>query len=232
MGSIGLPLTHNTCRLCGSVGVSVEHETPASAMSVLLLIMALTLSEVFVICMCKLMAVYAEYAFYSRFSSMEDLALMAGVLDHPGRNQRSRTKRLQMDREKEIKSALSTYHYSCITQDRVRVAEIPDPESCPVCLISFHDGIISMSRICKHKFHEHCITEWLKKHDTCPLCRQDVFASDEKTIQFGSHEEQELLSDINSTDRDPLSLRRDPNPSMSLFRSGLAFESESLAISS
>eukprot|EP00567_Pseudictyota_dubia_P007962 CAMPEP_0197456214 /NCGR_PEP_ID=MMETSP1175-20131217/42764_1 /TAXON_ID=1003142 /ORGANISM="Triceratium dubium, Strain CCMP147" /LENGTH=142 /DNA_ID=CAMNT_0042990251 /DNA_START=235 /DNA_END=660 /DNA_ORIENTATION=+ len=111
---MGLSLIQNAYRHAGSISPLIENEAPASAMSVLILIMALTLSEVFVICMCKLMAVYAEYSFYARFSGMEDLALMADVRDYPDtERRRSQTKQSEAERTKEIEVAMVTCHYSC-----------------------------------------------------------------------------------------------------------------------
>jgi len=174
----------------------IENETPASAMSVLLLILALTLSEAFVICLCKLMAVYAEYSFYARFSDAEDIALTANVRGHTERERRrARAKQSEAERTKDIEVAMLTCHYFCpaprkdnsvptVTGNKNGfsfLTEKPgfehlDVDSCPVCLLEFDEGDkISRSRNCMHTFHGHCIYEWLKNHDTCPLCRQDVF---------------------------------------------------------
>ena len=40
--------------------------------------------------------------------------------------------------------------------------------NCPICL----DSMVNYTKLpCKHKFHEECISNWGKNHDTCPICR-------------------------------------------------------------
>ena len=61
---------------------------------------------------------------------------------------------------------------------------LEDKESCPVCLLEFKSGdSVSRSRNCWHEFHEGCISEWLNRHDTCPMCRRDFFEAEEKIQQ-------------------------------------------------
>tara|TARA_Y100000389_G_C17426776_1_gene500021 strand:- start:622 stop:1050 length:429 start_codon:yes stop_codon:yes gene_type:complete len=45
-------------------------------------------------------------------------------------------------------------------------------EYCSICLDEFNknDHIITLE--CKHYYHQLCITNWLKKEVTCPLCRK------------------------------------------------------------
>lgn len=184
---------------------SLENESPPSATSVLLLIMALTLSEMFVICMCKLLAVYAEYSFYARFSGMDDLASTANVSSHPGGvRRRSQTKRSEEERTKKIEVALVTCHYissspnndntvPTVTKNGIPCEKESLPnfyaDLCPVCLLVFEEGEkISRSRNCIHKFHKQCIYEWLKRNDTCPLCRRDVFTSEKDREQLSNSE--------------------------------------------
>lgn len=45
-------------------------------------------------------------------------------------------------------------------------------EDCVICLGQFEDGDqCSEMPICHHEFHKDCIANWLKRHNTCPLCR-------------------------------------------------------------
>ncbi|KAA8523678.1 hypothetical protein F0562_010101 [Nyssa sinensis] len=47
--------------------------------------------------------------------------------------------------------------------------------SCTICLEDFKNG--DFTRIlpsCRHSFHLHCIDEWLIRHGSCPICREDV----------------------------------------------------------
>lgn len=46
--------------------------------------------------------------------------------------------------------------------------------SCAVCT----DDFIAMERVtrlpCGHEFHRECVTTWLKRHCTCPVCRREL----------------------------------------------------------
>jgi len=59
---------------------------------------------------------------------------------------------------------------------------------CPICLVDFEEddievkaagksenGIPTAREIlcCGHQFHQTCISTWLKKKNSCPICRQD-----------------------------------------------------------
>ena len=47
---------------------------------------------------------------------------------------------------------------------------------CTICLIAFrsNDEVCELKCNKKHIFHTTCITDWLKKRLSCPLCRQNV----------------------------------------------------------
>lgn len=50
--------------------------------------------------------------------------------------------------------------------------EISDQDlECPICSETFEK---LKSTPCKHSFCEKCIGEWLKKNNTCPLCRENI----------------------------------------------------------
>lgn len=45
-------------------------------------------------------------------------------------------------------------------------------EYCPVCLEEFKEGeIVTALSPCLHKFHNVCISRWLRENRTCPVCR-------------------------------------------------------------
>ncbi|NBP66317.1 MAG: RING-H2 finger protein [Bacteroidetes bacterium] len=46
-------------------------------------------------------------------------------------------------------------------------------ENCTICLESMNDKLIRSLNICSHKFCSECITTWLDKHKTCPICKKD-----------------------------------------------------------
>ena len=45
---------------------------------------------------------------------------------------------------------------------------------CSICLENFvkKDKIITLD--CEHYYHDDCITNWLKKDQSCPLCRENL----------------------------------------------------------
>ncbi|XP_066342378.1 E3 ubiquitin-protein ligase EL5-like [Miscanthus floridulus] len=50
-------------------------------------------------------------------------------------------------------------------------------DSCGVCLAELADGeAIRVLPACMHFFHAACVNEWLRGHDTCPLCRAPLIA--------------------------------------------------------
>lgn len=45
-------------------------------------------------------------------------------------------------------------------------------ELCSICLESMENNLVQT--VCKHIFHEKCLTEWNKRNIMCPLCRHDL----------------------------------------------------------
>ena len=49
-----------------------------------------------------------------------------------------------------------------------------EDEVCLICLDSFRHGdetSHSCNNLCRHRYHKSCITEWLTKNNSCPVCR-------------------------------------------------------------
>ncbi|XP_002967123.2 RING-H2 finger protein ATL5 [Selaginella moellendorffii] len=48
-------------------------------------------------------------------------------------------------------------------------------EECPICLGAFGDGQeVTVLPKCKHFYHRDCLSSWLFRQPTCPLCRCSV----------------------------------------------------------
>jgi hypothetical protein len=50
---------------------------------------------------------------------------------------------------------------------------------CSICLEIYSPGdtiCVSKATECDHVFHQSCVSEWLTKHDQCPLCRIDLMS--------------------------------------------------------
>ena len=45
---------------------------------------------------------------------------------------------------------------------------------CSICLMEVNDGQDTILLPCGHMFHDKCVTQWLKIHNTCPLCRFEL----------------------------------------------------------
>jgi len=53
-----------------------------------------------------------------------------------------------------------------------QVKEADKTGNCSICIEPFNSTQTNIVLQCNHKFHKHCIKEWLEKDLTCPLCRQ------------------------------------------------------------
>jgi Ring finger domain len=49
--------------------------------------------------------------------------------------------------------------------------ESNDEVECSICLEDFDAGAVLLELPCRHRFHPHCIREWFKGHNFCPLCK-------------------------------------------------------------
>tara|TARA_B100000925_G_scaffold238994_1_gene188031 strand:+ start:4921 stop:5304 length:384 start_codon:yes stop_codon:yes gene_type:complete len=43
---------------------------------------------------------------------------------------------------------------------------------CPIC--HEEDTVIRQTLACNHTFHHHCIQQWFRVNNTCPLCRMHI----------------------------------------------------------
>uniref|UniRef100_A0A0D9VHD5 RING-type E3 ubiquitin transferase n=1 Tax=Leersia perrieri TaxID=77586 RepID=A0A0D9VHD5_9ORYZ len=75
-------------------------------------------------------------------------------------------------------AALPLVSYRDVRQHRIRDGDGDHgdaPLECAVCLLEFDDGdSLRLLPACPHAFHPDCISLWLEKHLTCPLCRANV----------------------------------------------------------
>lgn len=65
---------------------------------------------------------------------------------------------------------MTTVQMYNVIKETVKV-ELKD---CPICLSSVSDEQYLSHTLCNHFFHDHCIEEWCKQHQTCPCCRSQL----------------------------------------------------------
>eukprot|EP01038_Epipyxis_sp_PR26KG_P008573 gene8573-11585_t len=53
-------------------------------------------------------------------------------------------------------------------------------KECLVCLDEHKLGSLACKLPCGHLFHKPCVTEWLEKHCTCPICRYEIETDDQQ----------------------------------------------------
>ncbi|XP_059635857.1 E3 ubiquitin ligase BIG BROTHER-related-like [Cornus florida] len=48
---------------------------------------------------------------------------------------------------------------------------VPPADMCPICLQGFLTGMMVSMTPCSHSFHRDCLSQWLSKTNSCPMCR-------------------------------------------------------------
>ncbi len=65
-----------------------------------------------------------------------------------------------------------------VKDDSVQVlyeaVEAKEKGTCSICADEYPAGAGVASLICDHKFHGHCLTEWGKYKQDCPVCRRKI----------------------------------------------------------
>ncbi|XP_065911636.1 uncharacterized protein [Dysidea avara] len=49
-----------------------------------------------------------------------------------------------------------------------------DSSNCVICMNDYEAGDKLRELLCAHEYHTHCIDQWLKENQTCPICRLDT----------------------------------------------------------
>merc|ERR1719277_2350253 len=56
-------------------------------------------------------------------------------------------------------------------RDELRVVTVLEEDLCVVCQEAMPAGSKAKAMPCGHKFHDDCLISWVKKSNSCPLCR-------------------------------------------------------------
>lgn len=98
----------------------------------------------------------------------------------PAESRRISTRRVSPDNA----ASLPLFTYSAIT----RRSSSTVSADCAVCLSKFEPSDeLRLLPLCCHAFHAVCIDTWLQSHQTCPLCRSPIAASDAELMALVSN---------------------------------------------
>ncbi|KAF2118976.1 hypothetical protein BDV96DRAFT_629538 [Lophiotrema nucula] len=120
---------------------------------------------------------------------------------------------------------------------RHHISRCKSPEDlCGICLETYsttskdHHNAVSFTHpnACKHIFGDHCIREWLKDHNTCPLCRIELFRLPRSSSGSGAQRSRSWFRRALQTLRDRLLGR--PAAAEIMRESDIAAELASLAV--
>jgi len=76
---------------------------------------------------------------------------------------------------------------------------IDKKDDCPICkeLFSLAETVLQIP--CAHRFHPDCIKEWLKIHNSCPLCRYELPTANRKYERYKERVKKE--AQVNTDDK-------------------------------
>ena len=64
---------------------------------------------------------------------------------------------------------LNTQEYESLSKE-----EKNDNKSCVICFEEYKDESIISKLECTHIFHKICLSTWIEKNQSCPLCRDEI----------------------------------------------------------
>jgi E3 ubiquitin-protein ligase RNF115/126 len=70
--------------------------------------------------------------------------------------------------------------------------------NCLVCMDSYKKDEVTIKLFCNHYFHENCILEWLKLHNSCPVCRFEL-ETDDTDYENKKNERRRILREYNQS---------------------------------
>merc|ERR1712232_390021 len=87
--------------------------------------------------------------------------------------------RISMEAEPQMQpaaqDAITTLPSHLVTRDELASAP-EEHKSCCVCREDFQEKDEQRTLPCFHRFHRHCVDQWLERSGTCPICKHRVDA--------------------------------------------------------
>lgn len=77
-----------------------------------------------------------------------------------------------------IRMECSECYNKDITNDIKTISKFKDVDECCICNEKYSSGKNQVTLNCNHIFYKDCITTWLNKSTTCPICRKGVINCD------------------------------------------------------
>jgi hypothetical protein len=83
----------------------------------------------------------------------------------------------------------------CVDQLRkVRLDELESANECCICMEHFSTRDAIVETECLHRYHRHCLADWLRQARTCPVCRMDVVPTSPRQTDSSSVDNQDVPS--------------------------------------
>lgn len=79
-----------------------------------------------------------------------------------------------MDRLQHADDSLSPVSSSNSSSNTNSASGDPESDKCTICLSGYANGDNMRMLPCMHNYHALCIDEWLSRHSTCPICKQNI----------------------------------------------------------
>jgi len=85
-----------------------------------------------------------------------------------------------------LKLKTKLYHPKAAGEDNKHIND-EGVDTCSICILELKDGDRIADLSCNHYFHGECLSEWIKKKNSCPLCQEEGIAKEVRShdIEIG-----------------------------------------------
>eukprot|EP00928_Gymnodinium_smaydae_P058339 TRINITY_DN41546_c0_g1_i1.p1 TRINITY_DN41546_c0_g1~~TRINITY_DN41546_c0_g1_i1.p1 ORF type:complete len:427 (+),score=102.38 TRINITY_DN41546_c0_g1_i1:141-1421(+) len=112
-----------------------------------------------------------------RQSMLESYAIGLGGID----DEAGLANAMRMSTEEDYSGGFGPPPVDAATMERAtRICTYSGPsageeeEECSICLVGFEEGNELRTLPCLHRFHSHCVDQWLIQSGQCPVCKHDI----------------------------------------------------------